>query len=89
MIGRNFRSQDIGLVNWQSRKTRRSRPRMGVWAILAVAVALIGAAVTVAQVVGWLHLPGRIAYAPAVFVAIGLSAQIAAAARTALEWLGG
>jgi hypothetical protein len=88
-MSRRWRSEDMGMVRWQSSKTRRTKPRMGVGAILAAAVAAPGLAVVAAQALGWLHLAGWTAFVPAGVVLAALSAQLAAAARAALEWLGG
>ena len=77
------------MVRWQSSKTRRTKPRMGLGAIVAAAVAVAGVLTVAAQALGWLHLPGWVAFVPAVTVVAALSAQLAAAARAALAWLGG
>ena len=79
----------MGMVRWQNSKARRTRPRMGPGAILAVAVAAPAVAVVAAQGLGWLHLPGWTALVPAGLALIALSAQLVAAARAALAWLGG
>jgi hypothetical protein len=88
-MGRNWRSEDMGMVRWQNSKARRTRPRLGPGAILAVAVAAPAVAVVAAQGLGWLHLPGWTALVPAGLALVALSAQLVAAARAALAWLGG
>ena len=88
-MGRNWRSENMGLVRWQSSKARRTKPRMGVLAIIAAAVAAAGAVTVAAQGLGWLHLPGWVAFVPAAVLVAALSAHLAAAARAALAWLGG
>ena len=88
-MGRNWRSEEMGLVRWQNSKTRRARPRLGVGAILAVVVATPAIAVVAAQGLGWLHLPGWTALGPAGLALAALSAQLVAAARAALAWIGG
>ncbi len=88
-MSRFIRSGDPGLVRWQASKARRVKPRMGLGAILAAITAILGLLTVAAQGLGWLHLPGWLAFVPVGVVLAALSAQLVAAARYALEWLGG
>lgn len=82
-------SGGMGMVCWQGRPPRRGRPRPGPATALFALFALAAATVFAAQMVGWLHWKGPLAFTPAALMLVALNAQLIAAVRSALGWLAG
>jgi hypothetical protein len=79
----------LGLVCWQGRPPRRGRPKAGPATAFFVLFALAAAGVFAAQMLGYLHWKGPLAFTPAVLMLVALNAQLIAAARWAAGWLAG
>jgi hypothetical protein len=79
----------IGLINWQSRRNRRLAPGIGLWTLILVGLALVGVIMMGAQAVGWLHLTGPSAWAPAALLLAAISVQVFSVLRAILLWFAG
>jgi hypothetical protein len=79
----------IDLIIWQGRRNRRVKSGISVWTAIRLACVIFGATMLAAQMAGWVHWTGVVAAGPAALVLIAVSAQLVAATRAALAWLGG
>ena len=79
----------IGLINWQSRRNRRITTGASLWTFILVACALLGMVALTAQALGWLHLSGHLAWAPAGLLLVAISGQLLAVTRAVLLWFAG
>ncbi len=79
----------VHLINWQGRRNRPIKPRLGAAALNAMLIvcALLGAALLAAQASGSLHWTGVMAAMPAAVTLLAISPRLAAMARGALGWL--
>ena len=79
----------IDLIIWQGRRNRRIKSGLSVWTALRLACVIFGVTMLAIQAAGWVHWSGALAVGPAALVLIAVSAQLVAATRAALAWLGG
>ncbi len=79
----------INLVSWQGQRNRRVKSGLSGWSVMLALSAVLGLAMTTAQALGWLRLPGPLAIAPAGLVLLAVSVQVAAVLRSLLLWLSG
>ena len=82
-------SGGLGMVNWQGKPPRRGRPKAGPATAFFALFALAAALAFAAQMLGWVHWKGPLAFTPAVLMLVAVNAQLIAAARWALGWLAG
>ena len=76
----------IGLISWQGRPTRRFKAGIRPWTVVVVICAILGAAGTGAQALGWLPRTGPFAVVPPALILLAISAQLVAALRALLTW---
>jgi len=80
---------NVGVVCWQSPRTRRVVPQAHPAAILMIVCALVGGVAAAGQALGVLHWAGPAAFIPAALVLASVAAPLIAAMRAGLRWLGG
>jgi hypothetical protein len=76
----------IGLVSWQGKPNRRFKAGIRPWTVVVVICAVLGAAGTAAETLGWLPRTGPLAVAPPALILLAISAQLVAALRAVLTW---
>jgi hypothetical protein len=79
----------VDLIIWQGRRNRRVKTGISLWAAIRLACIIFAVTMLAVQAVGWVHWTGALAAGPAALVLIAVSAQLVAATRAALAWLGG
>ena len=75
------------LVRWQGSKSRRLKPKVGLWTVVLLICGALGVSLMGAQGLGWIRLTGASVFAPGGFILLAATGPLMAFFRAAVVWL--